>query len=89
MASNPLKNLKRRMKVKPAGMGGMTGTRLKVKRMKAYGGSKKFGAYTTERWAGRDSRRGWSFGQPRLRRGLRWQRKNLHSRRSTRTHWVG
>jgi hypothetical protein len=44
MATNPLKNLKRRMKVKPAGMKGMTGTRLKVKRMKPYGGGKKFGA---------------------------------------------
>jgi hypothetical protein len=44
MATNPLKNLKRRMKVKPAGVKGMTGTRLKVKRMKPYGGGKKFGA---------------------------------------------
>lgn len=44
MASNPLKNLKRRMKVKPAGMKGMTGARLRVKRMKAFGGGKKFGA---------------------------------------------
>ena len=41
---NMKRNLKRRMKVKPAGMGGMKGTRLKVKRMKAYGGGKKFGA---------------------------------------------
>ena len=41
---NMRRNMKRRMKVKPAGMGGMTGTRLKVKRMKAVGGGKKFGA---------------------------------------------
>ena len=41
---NMKRNLKRRMKVKPAGMGGMTGSRLKVKRMKAFGGGKKFGA---------------------------------------------
>ena len=38
------RNLKRRMKVKPAGMSGMTGSRIKVKRMKAFGGGKKFGA---------------------------------------------
>jgi hypothetical protein len=41
---NMKRNLKRRMKVKPAGMGGMTGARLRVKRMKAFGGGKKFGA---------------------------------------------